>query len=242
MPAESPFHLFGPAHLWTLAGVAAVAVLLPRAARRWSRGEERRFAVAAAALLLLVTGAKIGVRVGVYGYPLAANLPLNPCGLGAILAAVMLLARSYSAYEVVYLWGLAGTLQALLTPDLDRGFPHPVYLLYFADHAAVVIFAVYGTVVYGFQPALASVPRVFAWSCLLALAVTPLNLAFDANYLYLMAKPAEPSLLDHLGPWPWYILGAGGLAVVSFLAYTAPFVAWRAWQRSRGEAGWVVEG
>jgi uncharacterized membrane protein YwaF len=46
------------------------------------------------------------------------------------------------------------------------------------------------------------------------------NLLLDANYFWIMDKPPMGSLLDYMGPWPWYILTAEFLALVHFgLAY-----------------------
>jgi len=56
-----------------------------------------------------------------------------------------------------------------------------------------------------------------------AAAVFPVNVLLDTNYLYIMRKPATPSLLDVLGPWPWYLLPLDAVALgVLFLCY-APF-------------------
>jgi uncharacterized membrane protein YwaF len=47
------------------------------------------------------------------------------------------------------------------------------------------------------------------------------NLSLDANYLFICQKPPTASLLDHLGPWPWYVLGAEVAALANFaVAYT----------------------
>jgi uncharacterized membrane protein YwaF len=64
---------------------------------------------------------------------------------------------------------------------------------------------------------------VVLWS----LAVTALaaagTLAFDGNYMFLREPPPTGSLLDLMGPWPWYIVSAAALAIVLFWLLDRPF-------------------
>jgi len=51
--------------------------------------------------------------------------------LSVYLTAWALITRSPRVYEVVYFWGLGGTIQALLTPDLLQGFPSAAFVSFF---------------------------------------------------------------------------------------------------------------
>ena len=41
---------------------------------------------------------------------------------------------------------------------------------------------------------------------------------FESNYFWLMNKPPAGSLLDLMGPWPWYIFVGEFVALIHFYA------------------------
>ena len=235
MSTADPLILFGSAHVISILLIAAVGIGLPLSARRATHTTTRyRIGLAIAALLVLQEGVHIWLLANHYDRLLSSLLPLHLCGLSVLLTAWTLAARSYSAYEIVYFWAWGGTLQALLTPDLDRGFPDPAFIAFFIGHGLVIVGVLYATLVYRFRPRLSSIFKSLAALLLVVAVVAPINLWLGTNYLFLCSKPEQASLMDLLGPWPWYILSLAGLALVSSFVYYLPFpIADRIAARSR---------
>lgn len=223
--SETPFVPFGTAHLLTLAAILAVSLGLPWWLRR--RGSQRlirRVAIALAIFSVLQEVARIWVLVVLHGEPLNPHLPLHICGLAVLLTAVVLVWRPYRLYEVIYFWGLAGAVQAMLTPEIPYGFPSLVFLGFFISHGMILVGLFYATIAFRMRPTWSSVPRVFAITLSYAfLIVAPLNLLLDTNFMYLRGLPATGSVLDLFGPWPWYIAGAALFTLASFVIYYLPF-------------------
>ncbi|MCF7984921.1 MAG: TIGR02206 family membrane protein [Thiohalocapsa sp.] len=222
MTTANAFQLFGSPHLAALASIAAVALLLPMAVRSRAPHAASAVGAALAVALLAQEAAHVAFVLATQG-PSVQLLPLHLCTLAVYLSAWMLVTRSPRVYEIVYFWGLGGTTQALATPDLARGFPAPEFLLFFAGHGLVIVGIVYGALVYRLRPSPASILRVALITLALATGILAVNVVLGTNFLYLMQKPAEASLMDWLGPWPWYWLPLIGLALLSFLILYAPY-------------------
>jgi hypothetical integral membrane protein (TIGR02206 family) len=142
----------------------------------------------------------------------------------------MLVTKSYWLYEVVYFLGIAGATQALLTPDIGiYGYPHFRFFASFITHGCIVTTAIYMTVVEGFRPTWKSVRRVVIGLAIYAVVIFGVNLIIGSNYLFITRKPDVPTLLDMLGPWPWYILPLIGIALALFFVLYVPFAVkdWR---------------
>lgn len=225
MSPTHPFILFGPAHLGALLIVALVGAGLPLLARKTLPAAwQYRAGVLIAMLLVLQEGFHIWLLATHYERALNSLLPLHLCGLSVFLTAWMLAMRSDRAYEVVYFWAWGGTLQALLTPDLDRGFPSAAFISFFVGHGLVIVGVLYATFVLRFRPRLVSIVKSLGALLLVAAVVAPINLWLGTNYLFLCSKPQQASLMDYLGPWPWYILSLAGLALLSSFVYYLPFL------------------
>jgi len=223
-----PFVLFGPDHLGALVLTGLVAVGLVRLVRRDPDGRAATgVRVGLAALLLGATAATLAgwARQGQLEY--LDLLPLHLCDMLIFVAVYALASRRALACEVLYFWAGAGTTLAMFGPDVYAGFPDPGFLSFFALHGLVVASAAVLVFGFGCRPRPGAPWRVFLLTNAYAAAVGLVDLALDANFLFLRGKPAAPTLLDWLGPWPVYLAAAEALAAASFAALDLPFRAGR---------------
>lgn len=216
------FEVFGPDHLAALGLTLLLAAWLIQRAWRNPAGTARQDRALALFLVALYPAhLLIGWRQGSLGRDTV--LPCQLCDVAALCGAVALWFRHQRAAELVWFWGLAGTLNGLFTPALDEAFPSPHYFLFFALHGGVVVAAVYLVVGLRLRPARGAVWRAFGWAQLYIVGASAINFALGSNYGFLRAKPAQDTLLSFLGPWPWYILGLEVLGLALFALLYLPF-------------------
>jgi hypothetical integral membrane protein (TIGR02206 family) len=222
----TPFVFFSLSHWLPLIVTVILASLLlmfRQTIRRLRQVNHYRYLLAS---ILIIFDIALYVWYGTSGtWDVSHSLPLHLCSLTLILSILMLLTKSYRLYEFIYFAGIGGALQALLTPAaILSGFPHFTYYYFFVAHGGIILACLYMTWMYGFRPTLASLGRTMIYLNLLLIPVAFINRWTDGNYLFISGKPAEPSLLDLLGPWPWYIVAMEVVALVVFTLLYVPFL------------------
>ncbi len=223
-PAEAEFVRWGVSHGLAIMATLALPILLGRWSRRDdSGGRGRAVGRVIAGLLLLTWIGSLWNGLRERGGDWTQSLPLHLCDWAAAAVMIALITRRQVAFELAYFWGLAGTVQGLLTPDLAHGFPHPRCVLFFAAHCGIVVGALFLVWGGGMRPRPGSVGRVLLWTNLYGTIALAANLCLGTNYGYILRKPLQPSLLDHLGPWPWYLLSLELLALLLFTFLDLPF-------------------
>jgi len=237
--ASSPFIPFGAQHIIAMAIVIGTAVATALALRAWGTPRANRtmrwlLAIACVAYV----GAELSWQVHTGMAQVHEALPLHLCDISLLIAPVALLTANRTAYELLYFWGIGGTLQALATPTLFSGFPAPICLMFFLGHGLILASALHATLVMRLRAVGRSVVRVWLITIAYALLILPLNFALGTNYLFIAHKPLTPSLLDLLGPWPWYLLALQPIVVAVLLLCYLPFFALdRRWRKAAGAPG-----
>lgn len=151
------------------------------------------------------------------------SLPLPLCDVGVLVAAVACIRPVPLLVELTYFWGLAGTLQAVAFPDLSSTFPQLVWFQYVAGHLGIVFAALFLVVGMGLKPRQGAIFRVFVITIGYTAVVGVVDWLSGANYMFLRQPPSEWTLLKVLGPWPWYIASAAGVAIVLITLLDMPF-------------------
>lgn len=207
------FEPFTPAHalgIGMAAAIVLIIVLLRNRLRAPTASRRARYA-----LVAVLVGCELSLQVwygltdnwGVY------SLPFQLCSIMMWVSAALLLTRSRRLYEISFFLGIIGALQALLTPNLDAGFPEFRFFHFFVAHGAIIGASVFLTVVERFRPTIGSVFRALGWLHVLAVPAAVTNALAGTNFMFLARKPETASLLDLLSPWPWYLLQLEAVAL-----------------------------
>jgi len=150
------------------------------------------------------------------------SLPLYVCDVAAFVGAAALVTRRPILVEITWFWGIAGTVQGLLTPDHPIYFPSYDWLEFYVDHIGVILAALWLVVGLGLHPRPRAALRVIAITAVFFALVGLVDVVTGGDYDYLHTRH-PPGLLALLGPWPWYIIGATGVALLSILILDLPF-------------------
>ncbi len=218
---KSNLQLFGITHLAIIGAIVLIAAVLAWLQRLWPASKALRLSLA---LMLLADTLWWNGYLAWYGQiSIRASFPVELCDLALYLTIIVLFTLSAVAFDLAYYFALAGTSMAVLTPDLWERFPSLATVQFFVAHGLVVAAVLYLVWSRQARPRAGSVWRAMVGLNVWAAIDAAIDCIFKTNYMYLRAKPAHASLLDLLGPWPWYIVIAEGVALAFFLLLSLPF-------------------
>lgn len=218
------FQLFGLMHLTTIGIILLIAfilVVIARSAKCQNWIKPISWILAVVLLTNEIIFVTIVIRAGIWSYKW--GLPLNICDLAIFAVAYSLIRHNQFVWEVAYFWGLGGTMQAILTPDIYATFPDYMFFKFFITHGCIVIGVIFLAAGRRRLINLKSVKRIWITTNIYGIFILIFNGIFDTNYLYLCAKPSRSSVIDFLGPWPYYIFGLEIILIISLFLYYLPY-------------------
>lgn len=232
---------------------ALLSLVVRRAARQNANEIRTAICRTVAALLLAYAVTWPCYRLLIGEWRVADSVPLHLCDLAVYVTAAALWAacgsrpvqsrqgdahnstpadsphepgrpsREQWLFELAYYWGIGGTTQALLTPDLRFGFPHFQFYKFFAGHGLTIVGILMLAAGVGLRPRRGSALRTWAFTVGLLPPVMLFNWLTGSNYMYLCGPPKNASLFDYFGPWPLSVLTLIGVALVMMHLCYAPY-------------------
>ena len=214
---DIPFIAYGNSHLIVLFFSALLLALTLVASKKLNPNQNlligRYLTVILAVSVVFYTVFELALG----RFTIANDLPLSLCNLFALVAPFVLWNPKHKYFEPIYFLVMAGTFQAIVTPDLYYDYPAYEFFKYWITHVGLVLLMIHYMVCFALYPTAIGIVKTFGWLNLYVLVLLPINYLLDANYFYLIEKPINPSVLDFFGPWPVYILVAE-ILVMGFFA------------------------
>ena len=217
------FQMFGFQHIAAILFFAGVGYVVISWAKKRSEKMQIQLGKIMAFVICLTLIAWTASKIYLHGFHIKEDLPLHLCNIISILLPIFAYTRKRWMYEILIFWILAGTSQAMITPDLAHGFPHYHYLKYWIVHAGLVIFILYATVIFKMRPTVKSIFKSFLALQFYFVLMLLVNKVLGSNYFFISEKPPHGSLLDYFGDWPYYILVAELILFPYFFLIYLPF-------------------
>lgn len=217
------FVLFGHQHLIVMALTFAIPAMMVHVTRVHRPSADALFRWFFAALLIGVWIAWYVLFIARDWLGLGNELPMNLCDWATIALIAALIRPAQKTYELAYFWALAGTMQGLVTPDVNFSFPEAQFIVFLLGHGTIIAAVIYLTFGTHLRPVPASLPRVAAWTLVYAAAAALTDWLLGVNYGFFRAKPGHATFYDFLPDWPYYIPVTVALGIVSILILYAPW-------------------
>jgi len=222
---EHPFQPYGLPHLTVIFLTIVLPFVLAAIVRYTKSSRIERAIIAVLSTVLIVNYIAYLSFVRSYGMVTWRQmLPLQLCDWGMAVVIIAMWTGNQRWFEVAYFWGIGGTLQAVLTPNLRFGFPDLRFISFFTSHSGIIIGVVFLMLIRRYRPYPMSIVRVFLWSEFYFVVTLIADQLTGFNYGFLLHKPEAFSILNFLSDSrPLYLLEMHGVALLFFLGLYAPF-------------------
>jgi hypothetical integral membrane protein (TIGR02206 family) len=239
MPEAPEFQPYGLPHLTVIVLTIVLPFLLAAMVRRArsQRLEKLIIGVLSAVLVLNYVVYLVFIRShGVVDW--RQMLPMQMCDWGMVVVIVAMWTGNQRWFEVAYFWGIGGTLQAILTPNLRFGFPDWRFISFFTSHSGIIIGVVFLMLTRRYRPYPMSIVRVWLWSEFYFVVTLIVDELTGFNYGFLLHKPEAFSVLSFLSDSrPLYLLQMHLVALLFFLGLYVPFAIFDLVRRTRSTGG-----
>jgi len=146
------FITFGSQHMWAMVSSLILLLIFIWSAKKYfSERQQWIFGLVISTLPFLAYLIRVILVVQLEGALIQEELPLHICRVVSIFLPIMIFLKHRKMFAILYFWIMAGTTNAVLTPDLQEAFPHYSAWSYFIMHCGEIVVVLYSLFIFKFK-------------------------------------------------------------------------------------------
>ena len=202
------FQTFSFEHNSYLLGLLLMWIILPLIGKKFlSKDQQRNVVFILIAVTLLQELLHYFFKINLNTFDIAQDLSLHMCGISVFISCYALYTKNQAAFELSFFWGLAGALQAVLTPDPTRfHFGYISTFWSFLSHGIIIMNVFWLIFVDNMRCRKNSLLNTILVTNGAIFIIGIINNAIGngANYWFICEKPSGDSPFL-IGEWPYYL-------------------------------------
>tara|TARA_Y100001960_G_scaffold60925_1_gene63584 strand:+ start:2370 stop:3086 length:717 start_codon:yes stop_codon:yes gene_type:complete len=202
------FQTFSFEHNSYLLGLLLLWFILPLIGKKFlSKDQQRNVVFILIAVTLLQELLHYFFKINLNKFDIAQDLSLHMCGISVFISCYALYTKNQAAFELSFFWGLAGALQAVLTPDPTRfHFGYISTFWSFLSHGIIIMNVFWLIFVDNMRCRKNSLLNTILVTNGAIFIIGIINNAIGngANYWFICEKPSGDSPFL-IGEWPYYL-------------------------------------
>ena len=202
------FQTFSFEHNSYLLGLLLLWFILPLIGKKFlSKDQQRNVVFILIAVTLLQELLHYFFKINLNKFDIAQDLSLHMCGISVFISCYALYTKNQAAFELSFFWGLAGALQAILTPDPTRfHFGYISTFWSFLSHGIIIMNVFWLIFVDNMRCRKNSLLNTILVTNGAIFIIGIINSAIGngANYWFICEKPSGDSPFL-IGEWPYYL-------------------------------------
>ena len=202
------FQTFSFEHNSYLLGLLLMWIILPLIGKKFlSKVLQRNVVFILIAVTLLQELLHYFFKINLNTFDIAQDLSLHMCGISVFISCYALYTKNQAAFELSFFWGLAGALQAVLTPDPTRfHFGYISTFWSFLSHGIIIMNVFWLIFVDNMRCRKNSLLNTILVTNGAIFIIGIINSAIGngANYWFICEKPSGDSPFL-IGEWPYYL-------------------------------------
>ena len=202
------FQTFSFEHNSYLLGLLLMWIILPLIGKKFlSKDQQRNVVFILIAVTLLQELLHYFFKINLNKFDIAQDLSLHMCGISVFISCYALYTKNQAAFELSFFWGLAGALQAILTPDPTRfHFGYISTFWSFLSHGIIIMNVFWLIFVDNMRCRKNSLLNtiLFTNGAIFIICIINSTICNGANYWFICEKPSGDSPFL-IGEWPYYL-------------------------------------